>query len=475
MIIVNLKKEKGITLMALLIMIIILLILSGIAIATLTGENGIIYNAEEAKLQTEIENEKEILEKAVIQSMAENSRGILKQDILQNKLNEETSEGKTEVIDLEDQFEIIFTDSNRYYEVDKNGNIGKYQEIIKDKNPGDITVGKNGEKLDGTENYPYEIWCIEDLIDWSKNYSRYYASNIELCGNLNFKSKLSYANSESIEYGDINNDNNIQSLMEEMQTGAGFPSIENFEGNFNGKNYKISNIFINQEEHTGFIDRISGANVENLLLNGILEGSKDIGGIAARGGGTINNCHVNIKVNLNKEDNIGNSGGIIGTVDKNTKIINCSTEGELKGNNSGGIVGWSWEYSGSNCNIFNSYNVAKISGNNAGGIIGLNSYSHDTKVYNCLNMGNIDGAIKGGIVGRVGTLEYEIVKIYNSFYLNDSEKDIGNLNELQAIKFDKDNLKEQIDNLNKYIESSDEIDTSLWKKWKINNEFPMFQ
>ena len=90
-------------------------------------------------------------------------------------------------------------------------------------------------------------------------------------------------------------------------------------------------------------------------------------------------------------------------------------------------------------------------------------------------MGNIDGAIKGGIVGRVGTLEYEIVKIYNSFYLNDSEKDIGNLNELQAIKFDKDNLKEQIDNLNKYIESSDEIDTSLWKKWKINNEFPMFQ
>ncbi len=36
------KKQKGITLIALVITIIVLLILAGISIATLTGENGIL-------------------------------------------------------------------------------------------------------------------------------------------------------------------------------------------------------------------------------------------------------------------------------------------------------------------------------------------------------------------------------------------------------------------------------------------------
>ncbi|MCI8636954.1 MAG: hypothetical protein HFJ36_03755, partial [Clostridia bacterium] len=40
------KKEKGITLIALVITIIVLLILAGIAIATLTGENGILNKSE---------------------------------------------------------------------------------------------------------------------------------------------------------------------------------------------------------------------------------------------------------------------------------------------------------------------------------------------------------------------------------------------------------------------------------------------
>ena len=48
------KQEKGITLIALIITIIVLLILSGISIAMLTGDNGILNKAAEAKVQTEI-------------------------------------------------------------------------------------------------------------------------------------------------------------------------------------------------------------------------------------------------------------------------------------------------------------------------------------------------------------------------------------------------------------------------------------
>ena len=42
------KNQKGITLVALVVTIIVLLILAGISIAMLTGENGIITNAQEA-------------------------------------------------------------------------------------------------------------------------------------------------------------------------------------------------------------------------------------------------------------------------------------------------------------------------------------------------------------------------------------------------------------------------------------------
>ena len=46
---VNLKQEKGITLIALVITIVVLLILAGVTIAMLTGENGILGKATTAK------------------------------------------------------------------------------------------------------------------------------------------------------------------------------------------------------------------------------------------------------------------------------------------------------------------------------------------------------------------------------------------------------------------------------------------
>ena len=47
------KKNRGITLIALVITIIVLLILAGVAIAMLSGENGILKKAAEAKTKTE--------------------------------------------------------------------------------------------------------------------------------------------------------------------------------------------------------------------------------------------------------------------------------------------------------------------------------------------------------------------------------------------------------------------------------------
>ncbi len=47
------RKEKGITLIALVITIIVLLILAGVSIAMITGQNGILTQAQNAKNRTE--------------------------------------------------------------------------------------------------------------------------------------------------------------------------------------------------------------------------------------------------------------------------------------------------------------------------------------------------------------------------------------------------------------------------------------
>lgn len=56
------RREKGITLIALVITIIVLLILAGVTIATLTGDNGILTKANEAKTRTNEKDEEEQIE-----------------------------------------------------------------------------------------------------------------------------------------------------------------------------------------------------------------------------------------------------------------------------------------------------------------------------------------------------------------------------------------------------------------------------
>ena len=53
------KKESGITIIALIVTIVVLLILAGVSISLIIKRNGIISKAEVAKQETEIADEKE--------------------------------------------------------------------------------------------------------------------------------------------------------------------------------------------------------------------------------------------------------------------------------------------------------------------------------------------------------------------------------------------------------------------------------
>ena len=55
-------RNKGITLIALVVTIVVLLILAGVSISMLTGDDGIITKSKEARISTELSGYKEELE-----------------------------------------------------------------------------------------------------------------------------------------------------------------------------------------------------------------------------------------------------------------------------------------------------------------------------------------------------------------------------------------------------------------------------
>ena len=437
-IIEKMKDYKGITLLALAVTIVVLLILTSIGIKLALGNNGIIGEAKNAKEQAEIDEEKGIVKRATTVSLIRSKGSKVEQDTLEKALNDETGEGKTEVSDVGDVFEIVFIDSNRYYEVDREGNISDVNEIIKDNYAGDIT---KGGRCDGSEEKPYEISCIEDLVVLSnlvdatgiklENGTPVNVTSIEdfdgkyiiLTRNLNFKSKYSYKDSTRTDFGNLNDDDTDgNALITEMTTGTGFTSIGNYQrafcGHFDGRGHTIANIYINSLEgdkitralfaliaenasisnltitgdiqtnwHTGGIVA-EGSNGNNCIISNCINkaniiGYNMVGGIAGRTIATIDNCKNYGTIEITGRDyGSSGTGGIVGQIGEEIetiKVSKCENYGEIKGlNHIGGIVGCA----GGEIQIIDCTNKGRVNSiNNKSGVIDYNAGS-------------------GGIVGR---------------------------------------------------------------------------
>lgn len=145
------NSNKGITLIALVITIIVLMILAGISIGTLTGEMGLIKNTNNAKEQTEIENEKEILNISVIEAIRKNKYGNLEKNVFEEILN---INGNANIIDEdENDFIVKFTNSERYYQINKDGDI----EYIEGANERTLTVKCINSKNEVLEEKKYIV------------------------------------------------------------------------------------------------------------------------------------------------------------------------------------------------------------------------------------------------------------------------------------------------------------------------------
>ena len=75
-------KNKGVTLIALAVTIVVMLILAGVTISVLNGENGIVKQAQKAKEESKIKELKEKVRIDIAGKRVENINGELRVSVL---------------------------------------------------------------------------------------------------------------------------------------------------------------------------------------------------------------------------------------------------------------------------------------------------------------------------------------------------------------------------------------------------------
>ena len=355
-------KEKGITLIALVVTIVILLILAGVSIAMLTGNNGILSQAQNAKNKTEEAERNEKLD-------------LLKQEELIN----ETLNG---------------------VEVDE----------VTDEKPGEL------EKED--EN-TLIINSIEDLVFFAydvTNENNYSGKTVKLGTSLDFNSTKSYVDPLRTDYGKYGYNGELKTLLTTEEgfipigIGSDEVGINSFSGTFDGQNNQIINLYINEKDETdskiGLFSvnygSIENLNLVNLSLARYEEQGSLTGGLVGqnRTDAKINNCNVSGKININ---GVGTAAGIAG---HNMGVIeNCGNLADIKIESKGkelegcGIGGIVTSNAGSIKKCFNKGNLDMILEGNltkrtiisAGGV----ASSSGKITEECYNLGNINVDFNG--------------------------------------------------------------------------------
>ena len=114
------KKQKGITLIALVVTIIVLLILAGVSIAMLTGNNGILTQGKRAKEETTVGHEKEAVQMAYAGAKAKK----LGEEVTEEDVNEQLTINGENATATEGTNKIIVTfTSGKVYTIDQSGKI----------------------------------------------------------------------------------------------------------------------------------------------------------------------------------------------------------------------------------------------------------------------------------------------------------------------------------------------------------------
>ena len=315
----------------------------------LAGQNGILTQSKEAKEQTEIGKEKEIVVLAATDSRMNNSQNMLEEVEFQTTIDN-YAKGEAEISQAGKEFIVYFINTNRFYTVDENGNVELANdiEVVKDPYPGDYTKNENGEELYGTSDSPYEINCVEDLIELSNqslNGEKFDGKYIQLNKTVNIESSLSYSDYNNTElFGDYNGDGVTESIKNELtnKDGCGFKPIRSFAGTFIGNGNKIKNLYMSTsnasnskfafiKENTGNIDELELSGSINYKVQQLTSTFNCIGGFVGLNEGNIRNSKNDIDININVTSGAKTvyGGGIAGGTDGGVTIENCQNTGNI--------------------------------------------------------------------------------------------------------------------------------------------------
>ena len=389
---VNFKENRGITLIALVVSIIVLLILAGVSISMLTGQNGILKRATEANNTTEVASEKEGIQMAVTTSqMSSANYTSIKKDGLQSELNSYFGKEKTTLEDNKDgSYTVTMNNSKRKYTIEDDGSI---IEGVYDKWNG--TDSKEPTEKTSNEIHIYTVaelkWIADKVNNEGNTFEGY---TIYLENNLDFGARETSGTwenteNEALKWTAIGKQKNI-------------PLKATFEGN----NHIIKGVYINDETNFNGIFGNSGSILNLTVKNSYIKGGTCSGTVVgAVRSGTIENCH-NINSTIELYDECRGVGGVAGQV--KGVIKNCTNIGgrvvgkkDANGNTlTGGVVGTLITGGAQDC-----YNTGNVTGegNLVGGVIGgINPYS---TVQDCYNTGNVtgEGDSVGGVAGAAAT------------------------------------------------------------------------
>ncbi len=358
------KRNSGVTLVALIITVILLIIISGAAIAVGLSRNGTVEKASN------------------------------------------TVENWNQRVNMEEELQ-----NEILGELKNNRNNSNTIKKVQDLNPGEL----EGQ---GTQSDPYTINSIEDLVAFAYNvnkgdttYGLYSGKTVTLGLSLDMQDDKSYANPEEKyvknNYGYIKNSSGtaIKQLLTDTN-GAGFVPIGNnassgFAGTFDGKKFLIVNLYEKSDNYAGLFGITSNAiTISNLGIKECkISGPAPSGGLIGQvsSSATITNCYNTGNVTAGAP-----TGGILGWASQVT-IANCYNTGDINctGAQAGGIVGGTYG-SLSLTDCYNTGNIMAVSP--AGGIIGT-GYGSTLAIINSNNTGRVSviNSPTGGIIGSSGT------------------------------------------------------------------------
>lgn len=454
----SVKKKEGITLIALVVTIVVLLILAGISISLVLGNNGLITKVIDARERTK---KAEFDEKVDLAQNAYTANYLLNNESAYDELIKEITGYHYSYEPSEKVLKVYSNPDKTGYEKDVELREAVLEQVI-DKNPGDITKDPiTEESLEGTESNPYKIGFIEDLVGFAYEvnvkHNVYRGKYIELYDTLGFKNSNSYVDPNRTElivagetiWGGATQTYTLKQTMLGEDGGVGWnpigqdpgysddnPNASHFSGIFEGNNKSLFDMYINTNdlEMVGLFGSCSDIIVQNLYIDGNVYGSGEnleyAGGIVGySSGGKILNCISKVNFFNNEELNSWFYwGGIIGWSqalfsENGGEINNCDYYGEISilnatdGMGVGGISGIS-QWSMIDCENYGNITVKGVRNDTEiGGLVGeyCGGFSNLNEIFvNCVNKGTLDIEFKelnddtnyvyvdiGGLIGEL--------------------------------------------------------------------------